>query len=149
MTKDQLRVALQDVIEPLSSDAEALHEHMLSGVTYERLVPIATGGKILTYKDVGEGYQGDYLFLVQRGDEYARIVTGYGTCSGCDMILGCESWDDLLNFVHEIRDGAIWHSKHGMIEDLNMHDVEGSWYGSEMGKWQSFKAKALALLEAA
>jgi len=148
MTKEYLKQALKNVMKDTGKDTEKLHEYMLSDVTYERLVPIATDGTVLTKADIGNGYQGDHLFLVKKGDEYARIVTGYGTCSGCDALYGCESWNELVKLVLEIRDGAIWHDKAGMIEDLHKHDAEGSWYGAkQIASWNAFKRKALAILE--
>ena len=89
MTKEYLKQALKDVIKDTGKDTEELDEYMLSSVTYERLVPIATDGTVLTKANIGDDYQGDYLFLVKKDNEYARVVTGYGTCSGCDALYGC------------------------------------------------------------
>ena len=42
-----------------------------------------------------DGYQGDSMLLGRKGQAFFYLTYGWGSCSGCDALQACESWDDL------------------------------------------------------
>ena len=115
---------------------------------YENAVLEASQGEILVDVNIGD-YQGEEHFLIKKGDQYAHIVTGYGSCSYCDTIQAIgESWEGLADFVKEVADGIIWKSRDEMVEFVNSHDFKGSWYGSDTVAWERFKKETLEALNA-
>ena len=48
-----------------------------------------------------EDYQGDFFYLGEDQEGFVYYVTGgYGSCSGCDALEACDTYEDLL----ELRD---------------------------------------------
>lgn len=120
--------------------AENLQAKFKAGydVTYEGLVELGAGAVIV--KEMIGDYQGDYHFLVKDGEKYAHVVTGYGSCSGCDALQDCEdSFSEMAELGNAICDSVVWKSQEEMMKHIEEHDVGGSWYGQEKEQWASFQ----------
>jgi hypothetical protein len=64
-------------------------------------------GTILAEGRVGD-YQGDFLYLLRNGDRFGYVCVGYGSCSGCDALEACESYENLQRLYEFIRDSVDW-----------------------------------------
>ena len=107
-------------------------------VTYEGLVELGAGTVVVT-EMIGD-CQGDYHFLVKDGENYAHVVTGYGSCSGCDALQNCEeSFSKIAELGNDICGSVIWKSQEEILKHIEEHDAEGSWYGEEKEQWASFQ----------
>lgn len=106
-------------------------------VTYERLVELGAGTVVVT-EMIGD-YQGDYHFLVKDGENYAHVVTGYGSCSGCDALQDCDDFAEIADLGNSICTGIIWRTREEILKHIEEHDAEGSWYGKEKEQWASFQ----------
>ena len=107
-------------------------------VTYEGLIELGAGAVVVT-EMIGD-YQGDYHFLVKDGENYAHVVTGYGSCSGCDALQDCEeSFSKIAKLGNDICGSVIWKSQEEILKHIEEHDAEGSWYGKEKEQWASFQ----------
>lgn len=52
-------------------------------------------------------YDGDYFFVLKKGNEYGYLTFGYGSCSGCDALQACDTPEE----VQALRDSlynSIW-----------------------------------------
>ena len=68
---------------------------------YEALVQ--TAGLTVEESCYSGDYQGDLYMIVRDGEgRYGYLVTGYGSCSGCDAYEGSRD-DDLYGLPHEDR----------------------------------------------
>lgn len=120
-------------------------------VDYKAVVLEACQGKVVADVNIGD-YQGEEHFLVKKGDQYAHIVTGYGSCSYCDTLQAIcdqrDNWEGLAQFVNETSDSIVWKLRDEMIEFVKSHDFKGSWYGSDTFAWEQFKKETLEALHA-
>jgi hypothetical protein len=114
---------------------------------YDELVKMACD-RILADTAIGDGWSGDGHYLVKKGDEYAHVVMGYGSCSHCDTLEAIGDSDEgLADFANEIAQGIMWKTKSEMLDYLKNHDAEGSWYGSDTEAWQDFVVESVKAME--
>jgi len=89
-------------------------------------------------------YQGDTWLLLRdtEGDRWGYLCFGWGSCSGCDALQACETYQDIdalrRKLYHDIR----WDTKAGLLAWLNEHD----WEGDFSSKPEYFLAAAKAVL---
>ena len=67
-------------------------------------------GKIVAYHDFTEFvYQGDSIVAVQAEDgRYGLVGYGWGSCSGCDALQSCDSYEDLAYLYDSLYAGTQW-----------------------------------------
>lgn len=62
-------------------------------------------------------YQGDHFYVVtswgklstgKNGIRYGFLVVGYGSCSGCDSLQACDSWEELAELAQRIHSDVRW-----------------------------------------
>lgn len=67
-------------------------------------------GEVIADATLG-AYQGDNLYLLRDGDMWGVLVCGYGSCSGCDALEGCEGDEDVARLVNDLRGDVVWGSR--------------------------------------
>lgn len=65
------------------------------------------GGEMIASERVGD-YQGDVLIALKHNGEYGYIVCGYGSCSHCDALEGCDNDDERKELFDSLVRGADW-----------------------------------------
>lgn len=99
-----------------------------------------------------EDYQGDSYVLYSGGGErsgtWAFLTFGWGSCSGCDALQGCESVEEVVTLLEQLRNDMRWGTTEEITAILNAPEREGEWYAREES-WSAFREKALAALAAA
>jgi hypothetical protein len=109
------------LLGPLDNGAE-FDRYGADRKTYSDL--LASMGEVITEESEGS-YQGDTFVLLKRGSRYAYFTFGWGSCSGCDAMEACNSWED----VEQIRDGFFntlrWQSPAELIKFIREHDWAG------------------------
>ena len=53
-------------------------------------------------------YDGDYFFILKRGNEYGYLTFGYGSCSGCDSLQACTSEAEVLELRDALFNSIEW-----------------------------------------
>jgi thioredoxin-related protein len=79
-------------------------------------------------------YQGDSRVLYKDDNRYGILIFGWGSCSGCDALQGCESFKELEDLQKELFDQIKWfESKEELLKYLTTHDWEGDycWHAEE------------------
>lgn len=76
-----------------------------------------------------DDYQGDSWILLKNNDLYGYLCFGWGSCSGCDALQGCESIEEVAEIYTRLRDSITWRTKEETIKWFDEHDWEGD-YGS-------------------
>lgn len=102
-------------------------------VTYNGLMSHV--GEILVHRRYGS-YSGDHFYLLRRrmADdarfmEYGWVVVGFGSCSACDALEGCDSEADVLALAERIYGRIRWFfNKEDLIDDLFDRDHQGEFY---------------------
>lgn len=97
--------------------------------SYDDLVE--THGTILIETHAGD-YQGDSFYLVSNENLYGIIIFGWGSCSGCDALEACSSYEELEELRLSLT--PIWRTKDEIIEYITNHDWEGDycWHIEEL-----------------
>lgn len=91
-------------------------------------------GNILLQVDE-KNYQGDSWVLYEKDGQYGYLCFGWGSCSGCDALQGCESWDAIDRLIESFEKAIQWCSKEEWIKFLHDHDWEGDYiYSIEEGR---------------
>ena len=86
-------------------------------------------GEILIERSVGS-YQGDMLVLYKKSGEFGFLSFGYGSCSGCDSYLWCESIEALQNLMDSLYEDIVWKdTAEEMKFFLKKRDWKGCYYG--------------------
>lgn len=91
-------------------------------------------------------YQGDSRVLFKDGDRYGVLVFGWGSCSGCDRLLGCDSYKEIDELRDSLDSGIQWGSLAETIAYLQEHDWAGDYCWNEP-ETKTFVEKAIELLE--
>lgn len=95
------------------------------------------------------GYQGDSRVLFRDGERWGVLLFGWGSCSGCDALQGCSSFDDVEKLRDELVTSVRWGTREETIALLRTKDwsVEPTAYRAEEAR--RFVEQALAALESA
>lgn len=72
-------------------------------------------------------YQGDSFYLLKRGSEYGYLAISWGSCSGCDALQACESYEELQNLVSKLEVSIVWQESIEKMKDwVNARDWQGT-----------------------
>lgn len=87
------------------------------------------GYETLKFTEEG-GYSGDsFAFLKLPDDKYAYLTFGWGSCTGCDALERCNSYNDneeLKKLQDELFNGLkIFEGKKATLDFFNNHDWKG------------------------
>ena len=55
-----------------------------------------------------QGYQGDSFVIYRDNNRYGYLTFGWGSCSGCDALQGCNSIDEVQDLMNDLYDSIIW-----------------------------------------
>jgi len=103
-------------------------EEINQGFSYESLVS-SYGYEIINKIELGD-YSGDIIMIVGLEGKYGLLTTGYGSCSGCDNLLGChEHLKELDELRTRLCENTIFMPATELIEYLDNNDWEGQYYG--------------------
>lgn len=94
-----------------------------------------------------DDWQGDSRLLLRDSKRWGFLIFGWGSCSGCDTLQACQSYEE----VEELRQGLL-HDIHWeddaqkLLSYMENKDWEGEWYWlSDNSK--KFIVEAIALLK--
>lgn len=78
-------------------------------------------------QDDDSGYSGDTWVLYKDPDSdiYGYLCFGWGSCSGCDVLQACSSWDDIAGLIEDLRQEIRWDTREGTIQFFREHDWVG------------------------
>ena len=120
-------------------------EYFSSPGDYEPLLR-SFGHEILLKID-DDDYQGDSRLILKDGERYGLLIFGWGSCSGCDALQACESYEDISKLRNQLQSQIIWkESPSEMLTFLKDRDWKKE-YSWRDGKTKDFVAQAIALLE--
>lgn len=100
--------------------------------------------------DVALGtYQGSTMLLLKKGGLYAYHTFGWGSCSGCDVLQTCSTWDELQALIDQVQNevDAKWGTAEEVMLYLEKHDWEADHtFFEDEGAAKAFVEKAKGLL---
>jgi hypothetical protein len=73
-----------------------------------------------------DDYQGDSRILFKHGKKYGLLIFGWGSCSGCDALQACESYEEISDLRDLLYDQIVWrNSAKELREYIDKKDWEG------------------------
>lgn len=117
------------------------YEYYEAPMFYDEIV--ATQGEIIKDWTLGD-WQGDYVYLLKNGDKYAFTVIGYGSCSGCDALQGCENDEEFNSLKEGIINGIVWGTKQD-VYDYVFNQEANRWYFHEKD-WVEIRKEIMEIL---
>jgi len=135
-----MTVSVKDLY-PQSSD-------YFSAYSYQPMID--SFGKVLIQVDDND-YQGDTRVLLEKANSIGLIIFGWGSCSGCDALQGCENMDDLQKLYDSMESSVKWFaSAEQALCYFEDHDWEGdySWHNKETRVFVSKSKDVLAKMVA-
>jgi hypothetical protein len=104
--------------------------------SYDSIVE-SFGYNILMGEAIGD-YQGDMVYVLYDGlfDQWGVFITGYGSCSGCDILEAMEMDNAPVEEYRELQEewhnGVDWYNTPEELYDA-IREKEGDWYWYEDG----------------
>jgi hypothetical protein len=80
-------------------------------------------GKVVVQVDEDD-YQGDSWVLYKKDNMYGYLCFGWGSCSGCDALQSCESYEEIAELIEQLKNSVQWFDCAGMNNFLNTHNFE-------------------------
>lgn len=91
-------------------------------------------------------YQGDTLYLLRANGKYGYLQVGWGSCSGCDALQGCDDWDDLQRLANDLESDIKWFDTgFDAVKYMKEHDWKGSHLDRDLRR--RFPEQALEILD--
>lgn len=81
-------------------------------------------GDVLAQWDEND-YQGDSVVVLSRQGQFGVLVFGWGSCSGCDALQACGTWEEVNDLRRELFDSIRWGTATDAADYLTGHDWEG------------------------
>jgi hypothetical protein len=100
-------------------------------------------GKVLVRVD-DEDYSGDTRVLLAQEGRYGVLNFGWGSCSGCDALLGCNSYEAVDRVIDALRAGIRWFDTLEEAQAYVADDENRQYdYSYHEENWQQFKSAVL------
>ena len=108
---------------------------------------LSSFGKIVIQCDEKE-YQGDSWVLYNVNDKIGFLNFGWGSCSGCDALLCCSSYEELDTLIEQLRNNIKWfESKGAALDWFKTHEWKGD-YCCYIDELKQFLREAIDYLSA-
>jgi hypothetical protein len=89
-------------------------------------------GKVAWEMDIGD-YQGTMYRILHNSDENAwgYLEIGWGSCSVCDMLRACKSYEDVDRLIRRIEADIRWYTSRKALAEYLNNEKEFWFYGSD------------------
>jgi len=129
--------------------SQAIYPNAVDGTYFETIYdyePIVKSfGDVLVQVD-DEDYSGDTRVLLHKDGRYGFLNFGWGSCSGCDGLQACSSYEEIDELIEELENDIKWFDT--LIEAtayiINDQERQGSYYYHE-NEWAQFKTSVQGL----
>lgn len=105
----------------------------------------------LVYKGDFGSYSGDSVVLYQKylptGPGWGFLVFGWGSCSGCDALQGCDSYQELETLREKLAGEIKWGTAEEIIAHIDTREAANPYYISEE-TWPKIVAAIKAIIAA-
>jgi hypothetical protein len=111
---------------------------------YQRIIDAF--GKVAIQVD-DQDYSGDSRVLYNEDGKFGVLIFGWGSCSGCDALLACNTHEDIQEVIDGLQQSIIWFDDAASaLYYFQNHDWQGdfSWHYKET---KEFVEKCIAYLK--
>jgi hypothetical protein len=102
-------------------------------------------GNIVVQVDQDD-YQGDSYVCLEKDGRYGFLTYGWGSCSGCDALYGCNNFEDLESLIISFESDIKWFDTFNALLDYVCDDEarQGSYYFHNKPLWSKFRDQVIA-----
>lgn len=123
-------------MKPIREVYPGLDEPFYGGGTSDYHSLIESLGHEIVLEVTQQDYSGDSWLLLRSqtsvGPHFGYLEFGWGSCSGCDALQACDTYDELDKLRMSLRDGIRWFPDPAAALDwFRAHDWEGDFSQSE------------------
>lgn len=87
------------------------------------------GDVLFTLSD--NDYSGDTFVLYYTGGEWGYLEFGWGSCSACDALQGCSTWEEVEELYSQLQNKILrFHKTKDILNYFMNHDWRGEWLSS-------------------
>lgn len=122
--------------------AQEIFPHNSMHDWYDYTPIVESFGDIVIMEYMGS-YQGDAVVLLKREGLWGFLIFGYGSCSGCDALQGCSTWEDVNDLIESMWLSIVWGTPKEIIDHMNREHL--SWYTMDK-EYNTIKLKIEELL---
>lgn len=125
-------------------NAKELFPHMHVDLGYQPILN-AFGNIALQVDD--DNYSGDSRVLYNEDGKFGVLIFGWGSCSGCDALLACDTHEEIQEVIDELQGRITWlDDALSALHYFKTHDWQGdySWHYEET---KEFVEKCIAYLK--
>lgn len=91
------------------------------------------GFEIINTAMIGD-YTGDFVAVLYTQGVYGLFVHGYGSCSACDELLGCETDQDMINLARNLQNTIRPYPDFESLKQDSLEKKDGRfWYMYDKG----------------
>lgn len=112
---------MKKAVEIYPDAYDGQHEYFFGPSDYQPI--LEEFGTILTQID-DEDYQGDSRVLLKKDNKYGILIFGWGSCSGCDSLQACDSYEEIDQLIESFYNDIIWFDS---LEDCKKWVRERDW----------------------
>lgn len=104
---------------------------------------IRSFGEVLVQVD-DEDWSGDTRVLLRKGNRHGFLNYGWGSCSGCDALQACGSYEEVDQLIDSLEGDIKWFDTLAEAQVYIANDAErqGSYYYHQ-AEWGEFKAAVM------
>lgn len=100
--------------------------------------PIVQSLGYVVVKVDDKDYQGDTRALLERNGKFGLLVFGWGSCSGCDALQGCGSYEEVDELIQKLNASITWFDTlQECVAYISHSDRLGSHY-AHSAEWLEF-----------
>ena len=98
-------------------------------------------GEIILREDE-DGYHGDTHVVIKSDNKFGYLVFGWGSCSGCDRLQACETYEDIQELMDSLYNDIKWfESFNSLKEYINNDSIQELKYYYYTRVFNSFRNK--------
>lgn len=98
-------------------------------------------GEVILQEDE-DGYQGDSYVVLKSDNKFGYLVFGWGSCSGCDMLQACKTYEDIQEIIDLLYNDIKWFESFGALKEyINNDSIQELKYYYHTKVFHKFKNK--------
>lgn len=110
----------------MKTAAEIYPDHQYGPGRWDYGPLLESFGPVLLRVD-DDDYHGNSGVLYRDGDWYGLVIFGWGSCSGCDALYACNTYDEVDAFIRELHSQVRWMRGPEMLRYFQTHNWEGDY----------------------
>lgn len=118
--------------------AKELYKSPSMAWDYSPILDNVEGEIVLHIKD--DDYQGDSFVLYKKDDKFGYLTFGWGSCSGCDALQACNTYEEIQELMDSLYNSIQWFDDYesfkNYMADTSIQELKFSWHSKSFHKFR-------------